>query len=89
MIAMLFMAEERTAQHDAEPLLSCADIVALLKHFLPQAAINRTTSWHRCAYDTDSVRRPSIPHTRSRPGAWSDHAKFPGPLAQEESDKVK
>ena len=31
MIAMLFMAEERTAQHDTEPLLSCADIVALLK----------------------------------------------------------
>jgi len=41
MIAMLFMAEEPTAQHDAEPLLSCADIVALLKHFLPQAAVSR------------------------------------------------
>jgi len=41
MIAMLFMAEERTAQHDAEPLLSCADIVVLLKHFLPQAAVSR------------------------------------------------
>jgi len=31
---MLFMAEERTAQHDTEPLLSCADIVVLLQHFL-------------------------------------------------------
>jgi SRSO17 transposase len=41
MIAMLFMAEERSAQHDTEPLLSCADIVALLKHFLPQAAVSR------------------------------------------------
>jgi SRSO17 transposase len=41
MIAMLFMAEERIAQHDSEPLLSCADIVALLKHFLPQAAVTR------------------------------------------------
>src|ERR1019366_5463604 len=41
MIAMLFMAEERTAQHDTEPLLSCADIVALLKNFLPQAAVSR------------------------------------------------
>jgi len=41
MIAMLFMAEERTAQHTTEPLLSCADIVALLKHFLPQAAVSR------------------------------------------------
>jgi SRSO17 transposase len=41
MIAMLFMAEERTAQHNTEPLLSCADIVALLKHFLPQAAVTR------------------------------------------------
>jgi len=41
MIAMLFMTEERIAQHDSEPLLSCADIVALLKHFLPQAAVTR------------------------------------------------
>ena len=41
MIAMLFIAEERTVQHDTEPLLSCADIVALLKHFLPQAATSR------------------------------------------------
>jgi hypothetical protein len=41
MIAMLFMAEERTAQHDTELLLSCAHIVALLKHFLPQAAVTR------------------------------------------------
>jgi len=41
MIAMLFMAEERIARHDSEPLLSCADIVVLLKHFLPQAAVTR------------------------------------------------
>jgi SRSO17 transposase len=41
MIAMLFMAEERTARCDTEPLLSCADVVALLKHFLPQAAVSR------------------------------------------------
>jgi SRSO17 transposase len=41
MIAMLFMAEERVARRDTEPLLSCADIVALLKHFLPQAAVTR------------------------------------------------
>ncbi len=41
MIAMLFMAEERNAQHDTEPLLRCADIAALLKHFLPQAAVSR------------------------------------------------
>ncbi len=34
MIAMLFMAEERTAQKDSVPLLSCADIITLLKHFL-------------------------------------------------------
>jgi SRSO17 transposase len=41
MIAMLFMAEERIARRDTEPLLSCADIVALLKHFLPKAAVTR------------------------------------------------
>jgi SRSO17 transposase len=41
MIAMLFMAEERAAQKDSVPLLSCADIIALLKHFLPQAAVTR------------------------------------------------
>lgn len=39
MIAMLFMAEERSVQHPVEPLLSCADIVVLLKHFLPKAAV--------------------------------------------------
>lgn len=37
MIAMLFMAEERAAQQSEIPLLSGADIVALLKHFLPKA----------------------------------------------------
>ena len=41
MIAMLFMAEERIARRDTEPLLSCADIVALLKHFLPKPAVTR------------------------------------------------
>lgn len=41
MIAMLFMAEERAARQCTEPLLSCADIVALLRHFLPQAAVSR------------------------------------------------
>ncbi len=35
------MMEERAAQRDTEPLLSCADVVALLKHFLPQAAASR------------------------------------------------
>jgi SRSO17 transposase len=33
MIAMLFMAEERSAQQNDLPLLSGADIVSLLKHF--------------------------------------------------------
>lgn len=41
MIAMLFMTEERAAQHENEPLLSCADIATLLKHFLPNAAVTR------------------------------------------------
>jgi hypothetical protein len=41
MIAMLFMAEERAEQRDTEPQLSCADIVALLNHFLPRAAVSR------------------------------------------------
>jgi len=41
MIAILFVAEERTAHHATEPLLSCADIVALLKHFQPKAAVSR------------------------------------------------
>lgn len=41
MIAMLFMAEQRAARQHTEPLLSCGDIVALLRHFLPQAAVSR------------------------------------------------
>lgn len=34
-------SDPRTAQHATEPLLSRADIVALLKHFLPQAVVSR------------------------------------------------
>jgi SRSO17 transposase len=41
MIAMLFMAQERAAQKDSVPLLSCADIIVLLKHFLPRADVTR------------------------------------------------
>ena len=41
MIAMLFMAEERTAQCATEPLPSRGDVVALLKHFPPQAVVSR------------------------------------------------
>ena len=39
MIAMLFMAEERAAQQADTPLLSGADIVKLLKHFLPKTGV--------------------------------------------------
>lgn len=39
MIAMLFMLEERLLQQEEVPLLSCGDIVALLKHFLPKSAV--------------------------------------------------
>ena len=39
MIAMLFMLEERLLQREKTPLLSCADIVALLRHLLPKAAV--------------------------------------------------
>jgi len=39
MIAMLFMAEERSARHEEVPLLSGADIVILLKHFLPKTGV--------------------------------------------------
>ena len=39
MIAMLFMAEERTARQAEMPLLSGADIVKLLKHFLPRTGV--------------------------------------------------
>jgi hypothetical protein len=35
-MALLFMIEERIAQRDACPLLSCSDIETLLRHFLPR-----------------------------------------------------
>jgi len=35
-MAKLFMAQERTLQQEAYPLLSCADIECLLAHFLPR-----------------------------------------------------
>ena len=36
MMAMLFMLKERIEQQEEYPLLSCADIEALLAHFLPR-----------------------------------------------------
>ena len=36
MMAMLFMLSERINHKDTYPLLSCADIEALLAHFLPR-----------------------------------------------------
>ena len=36
MMAMLFMLKERIEQHEAYPLLSCADIEGLLARFLPR-----------------------------------------------------
>ena len=39
MIAMLFMAEERSARLQEVPLLSGADIVILLEHFLPKTGV--------------------------------------------------
>jgi len=40
MIAMLFMLEERLLQLPEAPLLSCADIVALLRSLLPKMAVS-------------------------------------------------
>jgi len=40
MMAMLFMLEERTEQHEDYPLLSCADIETLLAHFLPRRDVS-------------------------------------------------
>ena len=37
-MAMQFMLEQRLRNQDLYPLLSCADIVSLLKHFLPKRA---------------------------------------------------
>ena len=39
MMAMFFMLSERVAQKDLSPLLSCADIEALLVHYLPRRDI--------------------------------------------------
>jgi len=39
MMAMLFMLEQRLKNKDDLPLLSCADIAAVLKHILPHRAV--------------------------------------------------
>ena len=39
-MTLLFMIEERIAQRDAYPLLSCSDIETLLRHFLPRRDLN-------------------------------------------------
>ena len=40
MIAMLFMVEERILHQDEKPLLSCNDIVHLLRNYLPRQVID-------------------------------------------------
>ena len=40
MIAMLFMLEERLLQREDKPLLSCADIVDILRNVLPKASVS-------------------------------------------------
>ena len=39
MIAMLFMLEERLLHKEDTPLLSCADIVTILRNLLPRAVV--------------------------------------------------
>ena len=56
MIALLFMLEERLLQQDEKPLLSCADIVTLLKHFLPKSAVT----------EADVLAQMSERHNRRR-----------------------
>jgi SRSO17 transposase len=41
LMSMQFMLEQRLRNQDLYPLLSCADIVSLLKHFLPKRAADR------------------------------------------------
>jgi hypothetical protein len=40
MIAMLFMLNERLIQKDESPLISCNDIIYLLKSYLPRRAVD-------------------------------------------------
>jgi hypothetical protein len=40
-MSLLFMLEERITQKDDYPLLSCSDIEALLKTFLPRRDLER------------------------------------------------
>jgi hypothetical protein len=58
MIAMLFMAEERTARQAETPLLSGADIVTLLKHFLPRTGVTTEDVFEQMRIR--HVRRQSI-----------------------------
>jgi len=71
MIAMLFMAEERAAQQASEPLLSCADIMVLLQHFLPRAAVT-TDEVIEQMHERHRQRRAAISSAylaqRQRPG---------------------
>ena len=56
MIAMLFMLEERLLNHNEKPLLSCADIIVMLKHVLQKAAVSEEDVFRVYAGDMRDVR---------------------------------
>jgi hypothetical protein len=65
MMAMLFMLEERSCQKKEYPLLSCADIEALLAHFLPRRDLDKA----------EIIRQVEERHRR-RKQAIRSHAKM-------------
>ena len=75
MMAMLFMLKTRMANKDQYPLLSCADIVELLAHFLPRRdttvaeIIRQMEERHRRRQaSSDSASRREARFTASRGG---------------------
>jgi hypothetical protein len=65
MMAMLFMLQERLAARDTYPLLSCADVEALLTHVLPRRDVDLP----------ELIRQLEMRHARRQASIDSAYAK--------------
>jgi SRSO17 transposase len=73
MMAMLFMLHERMLQVDSYPLLTCADIEALLYHFLPSRRMTREEVIRQMEYRHRKRQDAIDSHTRCQEEKFTDN----------------
>jgi hypothetical protein len=77
-MTLLFMIEERIAQCDAYPLLSCSDIETLLRHFLPRRDLD----------PHEVIRQMEKRHAKRRAGTDARYATQDLPMPDSPWDAI-